>query len=51
MAVHGDTNEQASTMDISEHLRTWKGFTSLVKWATLAIGAVMLFLLVFRTHG
>lgn len=50
MAAHGD-NAETGTMDISDHIRTWKGFTSLIKWSMLSIAVIMLFLLFFRTHG
>jgi len=49
MATHGDDSHGA--MDISEHQRTWKGFTGLIKWSTLGIALLMLALLIFRTHG
>jgi Bacterial aa3 type cytochrome c oxidase subunit IV len=49
MASHGDDSHGAT--DISEHVRTWKGFTGLIKWSTLVIAIVMLALLLFRTHG
>ncbi len=51
MAHHDDRHDSAGTMDISEHVRTWKLFTSLVKWSMAGIAVLMLFLLVFRTHG
>ena len=50
MAAQGD-NEQTGSMDLSDHIRTWKGFTNLIKWSALSIAVIMLFLLVFRTHG
>ena len=52
MAAHGENGDHANTtMDISEHLRTWKLFTWLVKWSAIGIALVMLFLLIFRTNG
>lgn len=50
MAAPGDS-EQTGTMDLSDHVRTWKGFIATIKWSLLTIFAIMLFLLVFRTHG
>jgi hypothetical protein len=50
MAAHGNTSDQHSSMDIGEHVRTWKAFTGLIKWSMSLIGLVMLFLLIFRTH-
>lgn len=37
-------------MDISAHKKTWAGFTKLVKWSTILIILLMVFLAVFRTH-
>jgi hypothetical protein len=51
MAANDLNGEQTGTMDISEHLRTWKLFTGLVKWSMGGIALVMLGLLIFRTHG
>jgi Bacterial aa3 type cytochrome c oxidase subunit IV len=51
MASHGDAGEQTGTMDISEHQRTWKLFISGIKYSLSGIGLIMLFLLIFRTHG
>jgi hypothetical protein len=38
-------------MDISEHVKSWKGFTTFVKVSMFGIFLIMLFLAVFRTHG
>ncbi|MDE2183919.1 MAG: aa3-type cytochrome c oxidase subunit IV [Alphaproteobacteria bacterium] len=43
-----DSSDQHGAMDISDHVRTWKAFTGLVKWSAAAIAAIMLLLLVFR---
>jgi len=51
MAAHDHNGEQSGTMDISEHVRTWKLFTGLVKWSMAGLALVMLGLLIFRTHG
>jgi hypothetical protein len=53
MAAHGDThgNQQTGSMDISEHVKAWAGFTSFVKWSIAGIGLIMIFLAIFRTHG
>lgn len=40
-----------ATMDMSEHLRTWRRFVSIVKWTALSVGTLMLFLLAFRAHN
>jgi hypothetical protein len=51
MASHGEAGKQTGTMDISEHLRTWKLFVNGIKYSLAGIGLIMLFLLIFRTHG
>lgn len=48
--MNAQTNHESGTMDIGEHIRTWKGFTGLIKWSLSAIGVIMLLLLIFRTH-
>jgi len=42
---------EKGTMDISQKLKGWKGFTSFVKWSLTGIGLIMVFLAIFRTHG
>ena len=51
MAARGNNGERTSTMDIGEHLRTWKLFTRLIKWSLIGIGLVMAFLAIYFTHG
>jgi len=53
MAAHGDSHgdNQSGSMDISQHIKAWAGFTSFVKWSMIGIGLVMIFLAIFRTHG
>ena len=51
MAAHEDQHDSAGSMDISDHVRTWKLFTGLVKWSMAGIALLMLVLLIFRTHG
>jgi hypothetical protein len=51
MAAHGNTGDRAGTMDIGEHLRTWRLFTRLIKWSLIGIGLVMAYLAIFHTHG
>ena len=50
MAEHGDHREESSSPDLGEHLRTWRLFTSVIKWNLVAAAIVMLFLLLFRTN-
>jgi hypothetical protein len=51
MAAHGESHDDRGSMDISEHVKAWAGFTNFVKWSILGIGLVMIFLAIFRTHG
>jgi hypothetical protein len=52
MAAHGDTHgdQPTGSMDISEHLKAWAGFTTFVKWSIIGIILIMGFLAIFRTH-
>lgn len=50
MAAHGDSNSEHGSMDISQHVKAWHGFTVFVKWSILSIGLVMILLAIFRTH-
>ncbi len=43
--------EPHATMDMSEHLRTWRLFVAMIKWHMLAFGVILLALLMFRAHG
>jgi hypothetical protein len=43
--------DQHATMDMSEHLRTWRMFVSMLKWNLLGVGVLMLLLLAFRAHN
>jgi len=38
-------------MDLNDHMRTWKGFTTFIKWSVGGILFIMAFLAIFRTHG
>lgn len=40
-----------ATMDMGEHLRTWRLFVSMAKWHVAGLAILLLFLLMFRTHG
>jgi hypothetical protein len=37
--------------DMNEHLRTWHGFLSFMKWQAIAAVALLVLLAIFRTHG
>jgi hypothetical protein len=38
-------------MDMSEHIKGWKGFTTFVKFSMGGIALIMIILAIFRTHG
>ena len=40
----------AGTMDLKDHMATWTGFMSLVKWIVIGNIALLAFLAIFRTH-
>ena len=42
-----DTDDWGEEMDSSEHSNTYNLFLGLIKWGSLAISAVLLFLLFF----
>ncbi len=50
MAVEDD-HSVGGSMDLADHLRTWRQFTGLIKWSIAGIGFIMLILFVFRTHN
>lgn len=50
MAVEDDHNAGGS-MDLVDHLRTWRQFTGLIKWSIVSIGLIMVLLFIFRTHN
>ncbi|HEY1631525.1 MAG TPA: aa3-type cytochrome c oxidase subunit IV [Rhizomicrobium sp.] len=43
-------HQDGGTMDLKEHLRTWHGFLSFVKWMIIGNVGLVLFLFAFRTH-
>jgi hypothetical protein len=47
---HGHGSD-TGTMDMKEHLRTWHGFVTFMKWMCIGCGGVLVFLAIFRTHG
>jgi|HubBroStandDraft_2_1064218.scaffolds.fasta_scaffold327793_2 Bacterial aa3 type cytochrome c oxidase subunit IV len=51
MSAETGQHSDKGTMDISEHMRTWNGFLSLVKWIIIGTIVLMIFLAIFRTHG
>ena len=51
MAEHGDHAEQSRSMDMGEHVRTWRHFTAMIKWNLVGAAIIMLLLLLFRTNS
>jgi hypothetical protein len=51
MAAQGDSHGEHGSMDISQHVKAWAGFTTFVKYSIAGAGLVMIFLAIFRTHG
>lgn len=41
---------QPGQMDISEHLKSWHGFTAFTKWSLIGVLIIMALLAIFRTH-
>lgn len=51
MAATGNQGHNESSADFHEHVRTWKGFLSFIKWQVIGIVIIMILLAMFRTHG
>jgi hypothetical protein len=49
MAEQDENLDRPVTLDMGEHLRTWRLFVSLLKWHVAGIGLILLALLLFRT--
>ncbi len=50
MANH-DSHHVPGSMDISAHKRGYEAFLTGVRWTSVFILAIMVFLAVFRTHN
>ena len=46
----GDNTGTAHT-DMKEHLRTWRGFLSFMKWQLIGMVILLILLAIFRTHN
>ena len=46
-----ESGDQPAQPDMGEHHRTWRLFVSLIQWMVVAAVVLLLFLLMFRTHG
>ena len=51
MAANGDSQDERGRMDISEHVKSWEGFTSFARWSILGMVILMILLAIFRTHS
>jgi len=51
MTDDDENPERPPSMDMGEHLRTWRFFVAMLKWHVAALGLLLLGLLLFRTHG
>ncbi len=49
MAEHDDQHDRSPSSDMGEHIRTWRNFTSMIKWNLVGAAIIMLLLLLFRT--
>ena len=43
-------HQGGGTMDLKDHLKTWHGFLSFVKWMIIANVVLLSMLAMFRTH-
>jgi hypothetical protein len=46
-----ETDYQPGSMDISQHVKSYKGFLTASKWTFGFVLLIMVFLAIFRTHG
>jgi hypothetical protein len=46
-----DSHGTGGSMDLTDHMRTWTGFASHIKWSLGGIFLIMVFLAIFRTHN
>jgi hypothetical protein len=51
VSEHHDQHEPSTSMDLGEHVRTWKNFTAMIKWNLIGAAIIMLLLLLFRTNS
>jgi Bacterial aa3 type cytochrome c oxidase subunit IV len=50
MSAPDEHGSDSGTMDMKEHLKTWHGFLTLVKWIVIGNIGLLTFLAIFRTH-
>jgi hypothetical protein len=51
MTANSEHGPDIGSTDMAEHLRTWNGFLSLMKWLVIGSATLLIFLAIFRTHG
>lgn len=51
MAVDQSHGTATNSADFNEHVRTWKGFVTFIKYSVVSIVILMALLAMFRTHG
>jgi hypothetical protein len=51
MAAQTGHGPDSGTTDMTEHLKTWHGFLSFMKWQAIGAIVVLVLLAIFRTHG
>jgi len=49
--AHTNPQQDAGHTDMAEHLRTWRGFITFMKWQVIGAVALLALLAIFRTHG
>ncbi|HEX3430337.1 MAG TPA: aa3-type cytochrome c oxidase subunit IV [Rhizomicrobium sp.] len=50
MAAHSNQEPESGQTEMAEHLRTWRGFISFMKWQAIGAAAILALLAIFRTH-
>jgi Bacterial aa3 type cytochrome c oxidase subunit IV len=51
MQSHTDHGQDSGRADMAEHLKTWHGFLTFMKWQVIAAVVILALLAIFRTHG
>ena len=51
MASQSGHGQESGNADMAEHLRTWNGFLTFMKWQAIAAVILLALLAIFRTHG
>ena len=51
MAAQMEQGPETGQTDMAEHLKTWHGFLSFMKWQAIGAALILILLAIFRTHG